>query len=494
MSSPSSSKFDSAVYYEFYYAIHTMMTLISPGMNIGYSAVALPLLTKNDTSEGSDAILYGNETAATWFASIVGISGPFGCLLGTFCMRTGRKIPMVITGFACAAGWLIISVSYGVEQILIGRFIVGVGTGLVSAPTVVYIAEISTPRHRLGLINGTSVSVAVGILIIYVLGFFIQNWRMQAAISTIIPLLSASSILLFLPESPIWLLYNNQESMAKQSLMKLRGLKKETPELNAEFTQMQNDCLKKFKECEIQTMSFELYGKNPTEDQVTSGIHRRIQKIWWIMLLPEVWKPFLILNALFFLQQFCGICVIVAYSVNFVTEVGLSADPFLITAVIGVMQLLAGVLLVATSYRLGVRSISLLSTVGMAISLGVLGIYLQFIKPNDLHDTYQPVAIVCIFIFVAAGSYGLIAVPWSMVGELYPTKYVHYLAPLTTCMANIFNFTTLHIYPLLLVNGVLSTVYIYCAVSIIATIFIALALPETQGVPHHDIVARFRKK
>ncbi|XP_063985259.1 uncharacterized protein LOC135166676 [Diachasmimorpha longicaudata] len=494
MSCPSPNKFDRAVFYQFYYAIHTMMTLISPGMNIGYSAVALPLLTKNDTSEASDAIFYGNEKAATWFASIVGISGPFGCLLGTFCMRTGRKIPMAITGFTCAVGWLIISVSYGVEQILIGRFIAGVGTGLVSAPTVVYIAEISTPQHRLGLMNGTSLSVAAGILIIYILGYFIPNWRMQATISTIIPLVSASSILLFLPESPMWLLHNNQESMAKQCLMKLRGLKKETAELNAEFIQMQNDCLKKFKECEMESISLEITANKPIEHQSSSKICRKIHKIWRIMRLPEVWKPFLILNALFVFQQFCGICVIIAYSVDFVTKVGLSADPFLITAIMGVIQFLGSVLLVSTSHRLGVRSISLVSTVGMAISLGALGIYLQFINSDDAYDKYQHIAVICIFISVAAGSYGLMAVPWSMVGELYPIQYVHYLAPLTTCMASIFNFITLHIYPLLLVNGIVSTVYIYTAISIIATIFVALALPETKGVRHHDIVARFQKK
>ncbi|XP_011297473.1 sugar transporter ERD6-like 12 isoform X2 [Fopius arisanus] len=277
----STDTFDRGTFYQFYYAIHTMISLISPGMHIGWSAVALPLLTKNDTSGGSDAILYGNENAATWFASIVGISGPFGCLLGTFCMRAGRKIPMAIVGFTCTAGWLIISLSYGVKQILIGRFIVGIGTGLVSAPTVVYIAEISTLRYRSGLINGTSLAVGGGILIIYLLGFFIPNWRMQAAISTVIPLLSASSILLFLPESPIWLLHNKQESMAKQSLMKLRGLKRETPELDAEFTQMQNYCLKKVKECQIQTISLESSGtvKNPMEHSASNRFARRLHKI-----------------------------------------------------------------------------------------------------------------------------------------------------------------------------------------------------------------------
>lgn len=133
--------------------------------------------------------------------------------------------------------------------------------------------------------------------------------------------------MIFVQESPIWLLLHNRESLAKQCLMKLRGANTETPEIIQEFTEMQNDSRHKCTEAEMQSNSLEpASGARSPEKAKSVSIWRRIQNLWRELLLPEVWKPFAILNVLFFLQHFCGINVIVGYAVNFVEKCGISAE------------------------------------------------------------------------------------------------------------------------------------------------------------------------
>lgn len=82
------------------------------------------------------------------------------------------------------------------------------------------------------------------------------------------------------------------------------------------------------------------------------------QKLWLsfqllvsIMKLPEVWKPFLILNSFFFFQQFCGIYVIGAYAVKVVSSAGISEDPFLVTVMLGILQICGELAQILSSSR-----------------------------------------------------------------------------------------------------------------------------------------------
>ncbi|KAK0079508.1 hypothetical protein PV325_001172 [Microctonus aethiopoides] len=366
--------------------------------------------------------------------------------------------------------------------------------GLAATPAPVYLSEIAILKDKTTLTACTNIASCGGIMLIYLIGFVIpDNWRWVAATSISIPLLSMTSILFFTPESPRWLLHKGRLLEAKKTLLRIRGLSSETVEFNNEFQQMVNYHEKPVKNIQ--------YINNVESDQIfnNSVISSELdesKKCWNVLNAlgrPEVWKPFCILNTYFLFQQFCGIYVVIAYAVDIVVHSGIIVDAYFITVIIGVIQFIGGVACVLCSHKIGRRSLSIISGVGMSIALGILGFYIQFRKGIDLSGNYSIIPIVTILIFVGTGSFGFLALPWAMIGELYPTKYVNFMGPMTCCISGIFNFISLQLYPILVKYDFGATIYFYFIICIIATVFIIIALPETHGHTKSEIEQLFKK-
>ncbi|XP_012289097.1 facilitated trehalose transporter Tret1 isoform X2 [Orussus abietinus] len=458
------------------YASVALSCVLNTGMNMGYSAVALPLLVDGS----SDIIL--NQSDATLFASLTVVSQSAGSLISIGTMKFGRRVAIVFASFVACVGWVIVASSHNAPQLLCGRLITGLSMGMASAPSSVYVAEISTPRLTAALTSASSLFNALGIMLIYLLGLVIENnWRLVAIVSTIVPLMSASAAVYFLPESPRFLLERKQEEEAKKSLLRLRGLKLETPKFLQEFQELtrysnsRSNVEMIVSNTDQQSDSTMIIAEEGNGSSSFRRFWDRLRILARALKIPEVWKPFLILNAFFIFQQFCGIYVIIAYAVDFITEMGIVQDPFVVTVVIGLVQLIGSIVLVVCGTRVGRRPAALISGVGMSVSLAVLGVHQQFFKNS--YTSGVPLA--CILFFVATGSFGFTSLPWAMIGELYPTRFVNILGPTTTCLVGFYNFATVQLYPTLIRFDPIATIYIYDAISVAATLFIALALPET---------------
>lgn len=89
-------------------------------------------------------------------------------------MRRGRKLSLLITSIVSIVGWLVIYLAGTYEQILVGRIISGIATGMASVPATVYSAEVSSPKWRSIMITWTSVSIAIGVLVVYIFGYIFK--------------------------------------------------------------------------------------------------------------------------------------------------------------------------------------------------------------------------------------------------------------------------------------------------------------------------------
>lgn len=105
---------------------------------------------------------------------------PIGCLIsGPLLDKFGRKITLYAVNAVSIIGWIFIAAAsndryWMYVMLLIGRAITGMATGMGSIPATVYLSEISTPKLRAMLATWTSVFIAIGVFIIYVLGYFIR--------------------------------------------------------------------------------------------------------------------------------------------------------------------------------------------------------------------------------------------------------------------------------------------------------------------------------
>ncbi|KAK6644732.1 hypothetical protein RUM43_001001 [Polyplax serrata] len=157
---------------------------IAPGMNLGFSAVALPTL------QNENFTFHVEPEEASWIASIASISTPIGCILtGSMLERFGRKLTLITVNIPSLLGWLLIASANGNATLIMiyaGRFFTGLATGMAAVPATVYSAEMSTDKLRGMFITWTSISMSLGILLIYILGYMLQdNWRMLAGVSAL---------------------------------------------------------------------------------------------------------------------------------------------------------------------------------------------------------------------------------------------------------------------------------------------------------------------
>lgn len=170
---------------------------------------------------------------------------------------------------------------------------------MASIPACVYIAEVSDQSLRGMLVTWPSIGISAGILVVYILGAFLKgNWRLVAGLSAAFPILTAVSTMVLLPESPLWLLS--------------KGRDRDT----------------------------ELRAVPGPQEALQAG--RQLGKLR-TLTLPQAWKPLFVLNGYFFFQQFSGIYVVVYYAVDIILQAGVSMDEYVVTVLLGVVQLVAGI-------------------------------------------------------------------------------------------------------------------------------------------------------
>jgi SP family facilitated glucose transporter-like MFS transporter 8 len=123
----------------------------------------------------------------------------------------------------CITGWLAISLAKDIIWLDMGRFLVGIGVGLISYVVPVYIAEI-TPKHVRGAFTFSNQLLQnCGVAVVYYFGNFL-SWRTLAIIGSI-PCWIQVIGLFFIPESPRWLAKKGRDKECEEVLQKLRGRK-----------------------------------------------------------------------------------------------------------------------------------------------------------------------------------------------------------------------------------------------------------------------------
>ncbi|XP_011707584.1 PREDICTED: sugar transporter ERD6-like 9 isoform X2 [Wasmannia auropunctata] len=376
------------------YTIVCNLALITAGAATGYSSVVLPVLTSNTSSITLTAM------EAPLFASIISINQIIGCVLSCITMNYGRRCTMIVCSVNLILGWILIASSYNVAQLFVGRSLTGIATGLCLSSIEIYLAEICISSWKETIIVTPNTANSIGVLIVYFVGFvFENNWRLIAAIFIAPSILLVLCNIFFIHESPEWLLMRGRKEEAKIALLHIRGLHQETIEFQEEFAKMTN-----YVEL---INNFEISRNSQLDSSVTKDAKKRSFLNWNVLiyklksikktiLLPEVWKPFVILNFYFFFQQFSGLMVILNYAIDIISMLKITGDPFLITVILGIVQVLGQVMTACCSIRIGRRIISIVSGVGVSISLGTLSVYLELFEDTGV----TTVPLVCILLYM----------------------------------------------------------------------------------------------
>ncbi|HWD00864.1 MAG TPA: MFS transporter [Amycolatopsis sp.] len=187
------------------------------GYDLGVISGVLPFIGKAWTLTGWDK---GMITASISVGAILGAA--FSPRINE---KLGRRRTIMIAAAIVIVGTIAASVSLTFALLTISRLVIGVGIGLSSSTVPTYLAELAPARLRgaMGALN--QIFIVLGILIAFLVSYGLGssgNWRLMFACA-IVPALILLVGLIFLPETPRWLLANGREEQARSVLRSSHG-------------------------------------------------------------------------------------------------------------------------------------------------------------------------------------------------------------------------------------------------------------------------------
>ncbi|KAJ0171209.1 hypothetical protein K1T71_013408 [Dendrolimus kikuchii] len=439
-------------------AMAPILTTFAVGLTSGYSAILLPQL-KNETDG-----IPSDEVTASWIASMAALPMAPGCLLSGWMMeKFGRRTSHFIISVPFLLGWILIACARNLTVMLIGRFFTGLCVGLTGPLGPVYIGETSDPKYRGLFLAGISLFLAIGILVVHIIGTFI-TWQWTAAICTVFPALTVV-LLLFIPESPTWLISKGSLEDGAKSFCWLRGYSDEAKvELRAIIDSKK---------------AIDANPKPSWKDKLNN------------FKSPELIKPLFIMIVFYVTCQFSGVNAVAFYSIEIVEKaVGANVDHYLAMISIDVVRLIMSIVACIVCKKYGRRPLCMLSGIITALSMIGLSMYLYW-KPEGM--VWIP--LLCLIVYICAISIGLVPLPWIMCGELFPTKVRGFGSGISSSITFLSLFIVVKTAPGMMKNfGEVFTFLSYGVVAFVGTAVLYLILPETKGKSLQEIEEKFRSK
>lgn len=392
--------------------------------------------------------------AAVLLGAVVGAI--FG---GKLADRFGRRTVLMQVAVLFTIGAIGTALAPGTVWLAIGRVVVGVAIGVASFTAPLYISEVSPPNVRGRLVSLNQLMITIGIVVSYLADYALAGasaWRWMFALAAI-PAIVLFIGLLFLPESPRWLMSRSLGDQARALLERIRestDVEKELTEIAASLNQQEGS---------------------------------------WRELLGASLRPALIVGiGLAVFQQFTGINTVIYYAPTIFQFAGLhsASAAILATVGVGVVNVLLTIVALRLLDRVGRRPLLLYGLVGMIISLGVLGF--AFLSPA-LSDVVAWVAVISVAVYVACFAIGLGPVFWLMIAEIYPLKIrgrAMSVATVANWGSNLM--VALTFLSLLHALGRAWTFWLYGIVGVLAWIFVYKMVPETKGRTLEEIEAHWR--
>jgi SP family galactose:H+ symporter-like MFS transporter len=412
------------------------------GYDEGVIAVARPLLDKDYPMS---PLVDGFMTAAVPLGALAGAS-----VAGRITDRFGRRRVLMAAAALFAVGALVAAGITATWMLVAARLVLGlaIGTAAVAAP--LYIAESAPLAIRGALVSTYQLAITFGILASYLSGLAIKGdgtWRVMFALGAVPGLLFLLG-LVFLPESPRWLVLKGILDKARASLQRLRGA---GANVDRELDEI------------VRTAKAEIG-----------------QKAGYAALLQPAIRPALIVGAgLFFLQQLSGINAVIYYAPEIFRKAGFDSSDTqtLATVGVGVVNFLTTILAMYLIDKIGRRPLLVLGFVGTAATMLLIAVAV-------LNPALMPawVVIAALLLYIASFAISLGPLPHVMMSEIFPLS----MRGPGMSMASIsnwgFNFVVVFTFPLMLAGvGLPFTFTIFAIICVGGILFTTARVPETTG-------------
>ena len=369
-----------------------------------------------------------NANYEGWFVSCALL----GCIIGVSVSgklsdKYGRKIVLILSAVLFLASALGCMFSGSFSVLVIFRLIGGLGIGVASMVSPLYISEFSPSRFRGMMVSLYQLALTIGIVLAYFSNAYLLNhaggefgsmdkffsaevWRAMLGLGAL-PAAVFLISLFMVPESPRWLLLKGEEQKAKHILIKIDG---------ADAAKNEIEAFKASGDDESQTSLKELF----------KPVYRRALLIG--LLLP-------------FMSQVCGINAVIYYGPKILEQAGFTLNNALGGQVtIGLVNVVFTFVAIFTIDKWGRRPLLFVGIGGAVIALLVIGALFA------LGITSGPWILIFIVTFISCFAFSFGPVCWVVVGEIFPNAIRGKAMALATLSLWVGNFLVGQLTPLML--------------------------------------------
>ena len=364
---------------------------------------------------------------------------------------TGRKKVLILCAVLFTVSAILSSLPRSFTELVIARFIGGIGVGMASVVSPMYIAEISPAKIRGRLVALNQLAIVVGILLSYFSNWLlvdtgINNWRYML-VAEIFPAVTFLVGLFFILESPRWLTKEGLEKEALDVLNVVAGA------ANADH--------------ELQEVKKSLAEKKTSLKELLHPSLRRV----------------LIVGILFSLfAHITGIDTIIYYGPIIFLESGFKTDSALLASVmIGITNLIFTFVGMAMVDKAGRKFLLLVGLAGMGISMMLVGFCMQ----SDIISAKWTLLWIMTYIASFAMSIGVVI--WVYLSEIYPTRVRGQALSVATMVLWLGNVILTQFFPVMMEKFGGGTFYIFSFICLLAFIFTWTMVKETRGVSLEEI-------
>ncbi|KAF2213814.1 hypothetical protein CERZMDRAFT_95847 [Cercospora zeae-maydis SCOH1-5] len=402
----------------------------------------------------------------------------FGALASFFVSdKFGRKTALIFADVIFIIGSIIQTCSglssTSLAELYVGRVVGGFGVGLISAVVPTYIGENANKEIRGRCIGCMQLFNVTGIMLSYFVNYGCnQNisstnpaqWRVPFALQILPGVLLL--FIVFLNESPRWLVEKQKIHEARKALATVRALSIESEAVERELEEIIED--------------FNGHEKLRLFEQIKMTCRE-----------PKAMYTFSMAVTLMFWQQWTGTNSINYYSPQIFKSAGLvgqSAGLFA-TGIYGVVKVVfTSLALMLAVESLGRKWCLIMGALGQAFAMFYIGINQAVNPPSGQGlDGHSIFAIICVYLFVVFYSFGWGAVPFVLSAECAPNQTRSLVMSAALMTQWLFNFVIAKLTPIMLDKITYGTFLLFGGCCILMAIYTVFCIPETKGVPLESI-------
>jgi len=338
-----------------------------------------------------------------WYVGCALIGSIIGVLIaGMMSDFLGRKKTMLIAALLFSISAIGCAVCSGFSQLVVFRMIGGVGIGVVSIVSPIYISEVSPARVRGTMVSFYQLFITIGFLLAYLVNYLIlkgavldssssdlgtrmfnnEYWRGMLGCETI-PDILFLIVIFFIPESPRWLIVKGLDNKASHILERIYGNPSDANE-----------------------------GMEATKESIKGEVKTE----WKTLLEPGIFMAVLIGSAIAILGQFMGVNAVLYYGPKIFADAGFE-DPLFSTVLVGVVNMLTTVIALLIIDKVGRKKLVWWGVGGMIVCLLMIGLY--FLPSTSLPNWFM-LTFFLLYVFCTAIS--ISAVVFVLLSEMYPNR------------------------------------------------------------------------